>query len=444
MAVKYITEKGVMKINPAWLADQAKLGNNPTVADPKVALPIISSLADVRDATAIQAQTPNPLVMSETYTSSVEIIKDSDFLSQFKSPTPPTGDVILRGLTDYFGQYEAPIGMVNKLLALSQYAMNMIIDDSGSMSRNTDSDVKSAGSFVRQRCHRAGKTDNYKLTRWEEAEDKLHILIDMLQFIPTGDITISFLNRSSTITLSHAGKTPAEFAQQAHAQVSQAFNTIPENGAKTPSFRALQSAFRNARVPTMHYFFTDGEPSDATTTQVGQLVLDRANPAENPLTFVTCTDKDEAVGWIDKIEAVKGKFIASIDDFNDEKDQVKKAQGPVFPYSRGMWLISLLVAAINPDDLDALDESTPLTKKTIDDLLGRVTADIEYQTYFNGTKDAHKYAHLIGQFRRTDLIAKDILNPRSSSSTATNSQSFYGGGAPGIAMTIGEAPQYRY
>jgi hypothetical protein len=33
---------------------------------------------------------------------------------------------------------------------------------------------------------------------------------------------------------------------------------------------------------------------------------------------------------------------------------------------QGMWLLSNLVAAINPHDLDALDENVPFTKFTLD------------------------------------------------------------------------------
>ena len=41
-----------------------------------------------------------------------------------------------------------------------------------------------------------------------------------------------------------------------------------------------------------------------------------------------------------------------------------------------------LVAALNPTDLDALDESVPFTKKTLDNLLGRELSGEEYGHYF--------------------------------------------------------------
>jgi len=38
---------------------------------------------------------------------------------------------------------------------------------------------------------------------------------------------------------------------------------------------------------------------------------------------------------------------------------------------------------MNPDDLDAMDESIPFTKFTLDNLLGVVSNDASYQHYFD-------------------------------------------------------------
>ena len=38
----------------------------------------------------------------------------------------------------------------------------------------------------------------------------------------------------------------------------------------------------------------------------------------------------------------------------------------------GYWIICQLVSAINPTDLDAIDENMPFTKSTLDNVLGRV------------------------------------------------------------------------
>jgi hypothetical protein len=45
-------------------------------------------------------------------------------------------------------------------------------------------------------------------------------------------------------------------------------------------------------------------------------------------------------------------------------------------------LIGQLVAAFNPYDLDAMDESVPLTKYTLDQLLGVDSSGEDYRHYY--------------------------------------------------------------
>lgn len=58
-------------------------------------------------------------------------------------------------------------------------------------------------------------------------------------------------------------------------------------------------------------------------------------------------------------------------------------QGKAFPFSFGFWLIGAICAAFNPHDLDALDESAPMTKQTLDNLMGYQMSPQEYQYYFD-------------------------------------------------------------
>lgn len=66
-------------------------------------------------------------------------------------------------------------------------------------------------------------------------------------------------------------------------------------------------------------------------------------------------------------------------------------QGAAFPYTKGLWLLSNLIAALNPDDLDALDENIPFTKYTLDELLGRIHSPEEYAYYFNHNPHSSLY-----------------------------------------------------
>ena len=67
---------------------------------------------------------------------------------------------------------------------------------------------------------------------------------------------------------------------------------------------------------------------------------------------------------------------------------------------------------MNPDDLDAMDESIPFTKFTLYNLLGYVSDDANYQHYFDSyVKAQHVRVVAIdertGQPSRLDLIRKN-------------------------------------
>ena len=65
-------------------------------------------------------------------------------------------------------------------------------------------------------------------------------------------------------------------------------------------------------------------------------------------------------------------------------------QGKAFPYSFGLHLVAQIVAAFNPHDLDAMDESLPFTKQVLDNLLGYQSSPEEYRYYFDCFIEAQK------------------------------------------------------
>lgn len=102
-------------------------------------------------------------------------------------------------------------------------------------------------------------------------------------------------------------------------------------------------------------------------------------------------------------------FTAEVDDFKSERKEVLKKQGPRFPYTYGFWLLCQLVADINPDDLDAMDESLPFTRKTMNELLGRKLTCDEYEWYFKKHSAAGKFRPQLEQFKRDDVLARDLF-----------------------------------
>jgi hypothetical protein len=296
-AKKYIFENGVMKVNP----DYAKENSTPVTPTADQPLAIISSMDDVGAATeAQQIATGAPMTLAPSTISTFEAVQDDAFAGKFQDDRVDGAD-LLEGLTNYFVQFEVPIGLLNKLLLLQHYKLHFIIDDSGSMRSPTDTMMSDAvPSLLRN-----GLTANPQqpMTRWQEAENRLHIMMDVLAYIPTQDITIFFLNAPNIIQLTRAGNTPEAFKSQAHSQIIQAFSTIDVK-YKTPTRRALLRSFEIAAsqpAPTMHYLLTDGVPTDGTVEEISALITNRYNPAANPMTLISCTNEDSESEWMKEV-----------------------------------------------------------------------------------------------------------------------------------------------
>lgn len=409
MEKKYIFENGVMKLNPAYQREQAAQGIQSTVANPNQSLAIVSSTDDIAKASAAQQQaTGRPMQLSDATTNSMNIMQDDEFLNQFGTQQRMDGGQLLDGLSSIFAKHEIPIGLVNKLLALTEYNLDFIVDDSGSMGLQSDVSMKQASMQIKQKCDPRGQraqSFNSQLTRWEEAEDRIHVLIDMLAFIPSNPITISFLNRSDKLVLDHRGKTPEQFAQDAHQKVMNFFNRAPSGG--TPIHAKLSQAFQSNNGAAMHYLFTDGEPSDGKE-RVINLIRNR-NHQMHPLTFMSCTNNDDEAEWMKTLEG-EVPYTSELDDFETERKEVYNNHGPGFPYSRGFWLLCQMVSAINPHDLDKMDEPIPFTKMTLNNLLGRRITDEEYRYYYQHNPKADQSR--LNEFIREDVMAHQLTGQR--------------------------------
>jgi len=317
---------------------------------------------------------------------------DDAYMKKFNATQPIDESEILDRLSMLFAQYEVPVGLLHKLIQLKDYNIHIILDDSGSMASTTDSVIRQAGPFMAHEFKHL--PPDSKMTRWQEQEDRLHIMVDYLSCIPSGPVLIRFMNRPDVILLEH-NDTPEQWAAKAHAQIRRACFPGPTGG--TPTYEKLSESFKQAKGKTIHYLFTDGVPNGGPE-RVAELILRRSNPEHNPVVLVSCTDKDEEAKWMKDIEE-DSPFTSETDDYSDERDEVLHDQGPVFPYTKGLWLMSLLVGAINPYDLDALDDSRPLSRFTIVQLLGREITEQEYRKYW----DAHP-KHKEHEPRYRDLL----------------------------------------
>lgn len=142
-----------------------------------------------------------------------------------------------------------------------------------------------------------------RMSRWQEAENRLHILMEILAYVPTQSITVCFLNSRSTFQLHHRGLSVEDFRAQAHSTLRSTFASV-EVRYKTPTFTVLERELRTAASmaePSMLYVLTDGVPTDRPVSAVAELITRRPQPERTPITLLSCSNEDEEVAWMKEV-----------------------------------------------------------------------------------------------------------------------------------------------
>ena len=388
---KYVKINGVMKLNPEYKRwKEAQSGATPatTVAVPSQALPVVTNMQDYEELNEIVVQGGGQEIpLSESTNATIEMMQEPEICVQ----AGMTPDTMVDELGALLNKYEVPMGLMNKLMMLSEYqALEFIIDDSGSMTLLSDT--------VDPKTRRPQ-------TRWQEAQVRLKEMVEVLAYVPFEKIVIEFLNRRDNVTLQRNGRAPRTFLADANARIDALFARGP--AGTTPVLEKLQdSLIRGQGSNIARWFFGDGIPNGgpAAKKEIENIVVHRQNPDGNPIAFISCTNEDAAVEWMKDVEEI-APFCSEIDDFDDEAREVLRDQGAALPFSKGFHLICSLVAAMNPDDLDAMDESVPFTKATLDNLLGITHNEESYRHYFKCFEEAQRKRTIEG---KSDQLKKSV------------------------------------
>mmetsp|Transcript_49129 Transcript_49129/g.74223 ORF Transcript_49129/g.74223 Transcript_49129/m.74223 type:complete len:420 (-) Transcript_49129:462-1721(-) len=377
---KYIKINGVMKLNPAYKQwREAQQGGQPASTTNNQALPIVSSMQDHEALNESMASYGEPeIALAESTNATIEIMQEPDIsIEAGMSP-----DTMVDELGDILNKYEVPIGLMNKLMGFNEFhVLEFLIDDSGSMN--------------------IGRP----ISRWQEAQSRLKEMSEVLAYVPFNQIEIIFLNRSDRVSLQRQGRDPKSFMADAYRQIDATFSRPPSG--TTPVLEKLQhSILSNQHINIARWFFGDGLPNGGIIAQreITKLLVNRPNPEMNPMTFISCTEDNDQVEWMKDCEEV-APYCSESDDFKEEANEVLRDQGAALPYSQGFHLIGMLVAAMNPEDLDAMDESVPFTKVTLDNLLGVEHNEESYRYYFTCFEEAQRKRSVIGA---SDQLKKAI------------------------------------
>eukprot|EP00977_Amphora_coffeiformis_P019371 scaffold7190_cov193-Amphora_coffeaeformis.AAC.6 len=375
MTVKYITVNGVRKLNPAWKAERA----TPPFQNRITALPVVSYPSQE----GLFAPGEEEIVIAPSYTQAVNQYQTIVVEAKAVAPEP---EIAVAGQGNHHGlgplgevlqRYEVPAGMLTKLLGLKDFqAAEIMVDDSSSMNAATDALGPN------------GETQ----TRWQEAKMRILQMMELVAYVKAPKFDVRFLNRNTLLEIERQpGEAPQVFFQRCKDMLEREFYTGPSG--TTPALERIRESLGRyqGHQSCLRYFMGDGEPNGGAYSckQIEELLLHRPNPERNPFTFMSCTNDDSATEWMKDAEEI-APYCSEFDDYLDESREVLRDQGKAFPYSYGLHLVAQLVAAFNPDDLDAMDESVPFTKQTMDDLLGYQTSQQEYKYYFDSFLEAQR------------------------------------------------------
>lgn len=297
-------------------------------------------------------------------------------------------------LLEILARYEIPAGMLSKLLDLQRFdRAEILVDDSSGMVR--PSDVEKKPPF-------AGF-----MTRWAEAQERILQLMELVAYLPSAPTyVVRFLNRPSQIVLKrHDGEQPTAFLNRVTGLLHNEFCKPPFGGS--PALERIRESFhRHRNQSVIRYFMSHGVPDGGVEAceSIVNVLMSRGHPERNPFTFLSCTDQDEDTVWMKECEEA-APYCSEFDDYMDESEEVLRDQGKAFPYSYGLYLVGQLVAAFNPNDLDAMDESVPFALQTLADLLGYRPLPSEYKYYFDSFVEAQKLLPDLEDYRR-EFVAK--------------------------------------
>ncbi len=304
-----------------------------------------------------------------------------------------------RGATEIFREEKIPLGLMEVLIECAgddkdnKVDVHIKVDDSTSM--NGRSNLLRSKVTPHMLDEMKGKRD---VTRWDEAQDRIHKFINLLSFVPTGPITLSFLNNSRVTVIKRIDDknntiSLEDFIRNAHDQIRKHFSGLRPDGY-TPIYDNLVKMLNTSSRKTINYILTDGEPNTPTDSRlrevfnteqeigmIKKLLQERKNPENHPVAILCCSD--QPLTWLDEISHYK--YFAAIQNLDEDMRVVTTNQGQHFINAdnmKGLWLMRNVAAAINCE-LYSVHRPVPLSKSTLELLFGRVYSEHDYRTYFS-------------------------------------------------------------
>jgi hypothetical protein len=247
----------------------------------------------------------------------------------------PLDDYRLARFRELSGRYEIRPDYCSKLRQLEEFEIVLICDDSGSM---TNSIGNPSGGPT-------GDPYGKRHTRWDELKHYVSIVTDIAGVLDQTGLDIYFLNRPGM-----TGITSSE-------QIQSAF-LVPPNGY-TPIPRVLKQIFgnwRNQEKKLLVILATDGQPTDDQGNDATREFYECLHARQRNIyvSIIACTDDKRTMDYLNNIDHIVPSVDVN-DDYYSEAQEIAIAQGNMYAFSFGDYVVKTLLGPIDPY-FDTLDE----------------------------------------------------------------------------------------
>ncbi len=226
-------------------------------------------------------------------------------------------------------KYEIREELGDRLLALQDFEIIILCDDSGSMKTTVD---------------------NGNRTRWDELRDIVKIVLEIGTIFDSTGVDIHFLNRRPIYNVTDPNSVDDIFS-------------VPPRGY-TPLVAALKYIFqlpptrRGNDKKALVFVATDGSPTDDrgnnNVNDLERLMNEERQSETTHVMFLICADDPTCVEYLTEWDR-KMVNVDVTDNFKTERDKIRRFRGPHYPFSKGDYIVKALVGAIDPD-IDNINE----------------------------------------------------------------------------------------
>lgn len=244
--------------------------------------------------------------------------------------------VHLQKLQQVLDRFEVSIAEANDLVALQEYEVMLIIDDSGSMSL--------PAAPASQRSLMAPGV----ASRWDELKTTVALIVDIATCFDESGLDFFFLNRGYL-----QGIRSSQDPQFLNAFASGPSGTTP----LTESLQMVANQYHGEK-PVLLFILTDGEPNGGPKVfekELKKMVTRKSTDRTFRVQIMACTGEDDAVGYLNDIDEKFGKVDVT-DDYYSEMQEVLKKVRRVNKFTRGDWCMKAMLGPIS-SKFDAWDET---------------------------------------------------------------------------------------